>query len=206
MVRYIYLAAIGLAATPALAGNPLPAPMDPMVETPPPMIEVAPDPVFSWTGGYVGGQLGWADAGAFGGGLDLEGDDAIGGVHAGYRYDFGGVVAGIELSHDISDLTLSGVGPDVDVDSVTRLTGTLGYASGANLFYGVAGVAQADGSAGGPSETLDGEVYGLGMARMLNANTVMGVEILSHDFDAGDLNPGTDAWATTVQGKLSFKF
>ena len=189
MVRFSLFAAAALIGAPAFAGNPLPAQPEPMVEAP---VMVAPVYAASsgWTGGYVGAQLGWGDADASGGGVDSSGDGALGGLHAGYRYDFGGIVAGVELSHDWTDISLSGT-TDVDVDSVTRLMGTVGYASGANLFYGALGVASAKGDAGGPSETLDGTVIGVGMAHMLNPNTTVGFEVLSHEFDAEDLNPGT---------------
>ena len=40
-----------------------------------------------WGGGYVGAQIGYGDLKSNGAGLD--GDGAIGGVHAGYRADFG---------------------------------------------------------------------------------------------------------------------
>ncbi len=140
-----------------------------------------------------------------GGGVNSSGDGALGGLHAGYRYDFGGIVAGVELSHDWTDISLAGT-TDIDVDSVTRLMGTVGYASGANLFYGALGVARADADAGAGGETLDGTVIGVGMAHLLNPNTTLGVEILSHEFDADDLNAGTDAEATTIQAKVAFKF
>ena len=205
MVRFSTFAAAVLIGAPAFAGNPLPAEPEPMVQAPI-MVEPVCAAANTWTGGYVGAQLGWGDADATGGGIDVSGDGAIGGIHAGYRYDFGGIVAGVELSHDIADITLTGAGPDIDVDSVTRLMGTVGYASGANLFYGALGAASAKADAGGPSETLDGTVIGVGMAHMLNANTTLGLEILSHEFDADDLNAGTDAEATTIQAKVSFKF
>ena len=204
MARFSLVAAAALIGAPAFAGNPLPPTPEPMVEAP-----VAAAPVAlsysDWTGGYVGAQLGWGDADATGGGVNSSGDGALGGLHAGYRYDFGGIVAGVELSHDWTDISLAGT-TDIDVDSVTRLMGTVGYASGANLFYGALGVASAKGDAGGPSETLDGTVIGVGMAHLLNPNTTLGVEILSHEFDADDLNAGTDAEATTIQAKVAFKF
>jgi outer membrane immunogenic protein len=77
-----------------------------------------PPPLFTWTGLYVGGQVGYAwGAGA----VDVSGFDpatvtvirgplgsnpggVIGGAHAGYQYQFNQLVLGIEGSVDGTSL------------------------------------------------------------------------------------------------------
>lgn len=67
----------------------------------PTILPPAPAAVSDWTGGYVGAQLGYGAVDS--GGAGLGGGGALGGVHAGYRYDFGRNVAGIELDYDVAD-------------------------------------------------------------------------------------------------------
>ena len=60
--------------------------------SPKPVAPVAP--VFDWTGPYVGAQLGWGWASIVeSGDPDIDGDGYVAGVHAGYNYDFGNIVA-----------------------------------------------------------------------------------------------------------------
>jgi outer membrane immunogenic protein len=82
-----------------------------------------PPPLFTWTGLYVGGQIGYAwgssafDASGFdpvtgaaiGGPLGSNPGGVIGGAHAGYQYQFNQLVLGIEGSVDGTSLTSTGV-------------------------------------------------------------------------------------------------
>ncbi len=198
MIRLTLASVFGLLATPLLAGNPLPPPDDPVIDVIAPAVTVVPE--FSWTGGYAGAQIGYGEADT---NIGISGDGAIGGLHLGYRHDFGGFVLGVELAHDWADITLQPGA--VEVDNVTRLALTGGVSSGANLFYAVAGAAQADVS-GGAVGTAEGVVYGIGYAHMLNANTVLGVEWPHYDLDDGDFAPGVTAEGDSLQGRVSFKF
>lgn len=53
-------------------------------------------PIFTWTGFYVGGQLGggWGRSEIAGIGYNANG--VVGGLHAGYNQQFGSIVAGVE--------------------------------------------------------------------------------------------------------------
>jgi outer membrane immunogenic protein len=90
---------------PALAGC-----LTPPTEEPPVFAQPAPfvAPSADWSGGYVGAQVGYGDLNSNGAGLD--GNGAIGGLHAGYRVDFGQFVTGRNCPMMAPILTL-GPGP-----------------------------------------------------------------------------------------------
>ncbi len=145
---------------------------------------VAPPVIYNWTGFYIGGDVGWAHsiqdattdptpspgfgAPAIGGaGLagigvlptshDLNDDSFLGGVHAGYNWQTGGVVLGIEgdfmfLGRKVSDtetLFHTFAGPTafgtMEVtaknDWLASLRGRLGWAAGAWMPYITGGAA-----------------------------------------------------------------
>lgn len=171
----------------------------PVATPPPPAVPVAPPPPAplggDWTGLYAGVQLGYGDIDGTGG---ADGDDILGGVHAGYDYDFGTFVLGGEVDYDFADIDLNGA---ASVDSVARLKLRAGYDFGAFLGYVTAGLAEVDTSIGSES----GDFYGLGVAYQINDRTRVGAELLEHSFD--DINgSGVDADATTftVRGSISF--
>lgn len=186
--------ALGLSAAlaaPALAGNPEPAPAP---------VEVAPVTVLpvsgpDWSGAYAGVHLGYGDVQADDSALD--GDGTVYGVHAGYRWDFGRTVAGIEADYGGGEIDLG----DEDLDSLARLKGQYGYKFGDALAYATAGVAQADTSVG--DET--GYVVGLGMDYAVTPSVAVGGEVLYHEFDEfGDSGVGADA--TTATLRVSYRF
>jgi opacity protein-like surface antigen len=194
-MKTLVLAAVAATlALPAAAGGlaspaPEPAPF-----------EAAPVPLVSgadWTGGYVGAQLGYGDVSG-----GLSGDGALGGVHAGYRQDFGGFVLGGEIDHDVADISLGG---NDTLDSVTRLKLSAGADLGRTLLYATVGGAQARADVGGASLSDSGWLGGVGVAYQVNDNWVLGGEILTHRFDDFD-NSGVDLDANTATLRASFRF
>ncbi len=160
------VAVVALAGT-ALAAD-LPSRRAPPVFAPPP-----PIPVFTWTGFYVGGQVGYefgrdnglAVATATGNGLAANGsrsNGVIGGAHIGYNFSsqslpflgsflggFGsGVVVGIEGDVDGSsaraNYALGGIGVSNRDDIEGSIRGRLGYAFDRFLVYGTGGAAFGD--------------------------------------------------------------
>jgi outer membrane immunogenic protein len=90
-------AAAAAFSSPSIAAD-LPVPIEPVV---------APVSAFTWTGFYVGANLGWAccgddRVGLFDGGgfvddfTTLEGDGVFGGVQAGYNFQWNWLVLGVE--------------------------------------------------------------------------------------------------------------
>jgi outer membrane immunogenic protein len=99
MIRKLLLSAAGAAA---IAGSIQAADL-PMREAPPPY---QPPPLFSWTGFYLGAQIGYAwGTDSFTATAPIFGSFAndsstpngvVGGAHVGYNYQIGQIVAGIE--------------------------------------------------------------------------------------------------------------
>ncbi|GAA5068924.1 outer membrane beta-barrel protein [Roseibacterium beibuensis] len=193
------IAALSLVALPALAGGLAePAPEPAYVPTP------APAPVSAdWTGFYAGGQLEYGMADAEGAGLDEEENGMLGGVFAGYRYDFGSYVLGAELDVNAADIDIDNVGT---LESVYRLGVEAGYDAGPALIYATAGAAYAsiDALGGGTLED-DGYYYGVGMDYAVTDTVTVGAELLRHEFEDFD-GTGIDAGATTFGINAALRF
>ena len=199
MKKIAILTMAGLMAAPAFAGS-LDAPLvEPMIEP----VAAAPAPMMGgdWTGAYVGAQLGYGKATSTG--TALEGNGALGGVHAGYNYDFGKLVVGGEIDWDKANIDLSaGAGT---LDSVARLKLKAGADLGRVLVYGTAGVAQANATVGGASLSDTGYFGGVGLDYALSDKWVVGGEVLGHRFSNFD-STGINLNATTVTARASLKF
>ena len=177
----------------AIAGDLQPTVVEPPIVTAPPAPVDFADPN-DWTGFYAGGQLGYADIDG-----NLSGDGAIGGVHAGYDYDFGTLVLGGEVDYDTSDADFGG--GVAQLDSIARLKLRGGYDFGRTLLYATGGVARADTSLG--DET--GGFGGVGMAYRLTDSFDLGGEVLYHDFsDIGTTGIAVEATTVTVRGSFRF--
>lgn len=151
----------------------------------------------NWTGGYIGGQLGYADVDTSLNGVD--GSDFIGGLIAGYDYDFGTWVMGGGIDYDMSSIDLSGA---AEVENVLRAKLRAGYKLDSGLLYATAGWARADTDTLGDS---DGYLVGVGYDVKLEGGYTVGTEVLYHKFD--DFNgTGIDVDATTVQLRLGYNF
>jgi outer membrane immunogenic protein len=186
-------------SAPAFAGGPVAAVEEPMIV---PASEPYVAPGLDWSGAYVGAQLGYGDVDSNGGGLDGYG--LLGGVHAGYRWDFGSWVAGGELSHDVTNIDLGAVDGD-QLDNVTALKLNIGREIGNSLVYGTLGAAHASASVGGADLSDDGMVYGVGFDYALTDRMTVGGEVLQHNFNDFD-GSGVDLDATTVKAKVGLRF
>lgn len=199
MKRIAALALGGLLAAPAFAGGPVEVAPEPIVAAPAPVVvEQSAD----WGGFYAGAQLGYADIDSNDAGLD--GDGAIGGLHAGYRYDFGRAVVGAELDYDFSNIDL-GDNDEGSLDNVARVKLMAGADLGRSLLYVTAGKAYADASVGGTDLSSDGEFYGIGMDYAVTDRWTVGGELLRHSFDDFD-DTGVDFDANTLKAKVSYNF
>lgn len=193
------LLAMTTLATPALAGGPIAVEPEPTIA---PVIETVAPPSLDWTGFYAGAQIGYADVDSNGGGLDGYG--ALGGVHAGYRYDFGTFVAGAELDYDTADIDLGTTAGDT-LDDVARLKLTAGTEFGRSLVYGTVGAAQASATVGGTELSDNGYFYGAGLDYAVTDSWTVGGELMQHKFDDFD-GSGVDFDATTVKAKVALRF
>lgn len=192
------LASLALATTlsaPAFAGGMAEPVSEPMI-TPVVMAPVTAD----WTGFYVGGQLGYGDVTSNVAGVD--GNGAIGGLHAGYRYDFGQFVTGAELAYNGANIDL---GPTSKLDSVTQLKLMGGFDLGSTLVYGTVGAAHAKANLAGVDYSDTGLLVGLGMDYAINDAWTIGAEIDHHRFNNFD-NTGADIRANTAQIRVGYRF
>jgi opacity protein-like surface antigen len=202
--------AVTLAAMPAFAGGMAePAPAPAVVPAAP-----APMPSADWTGAYGGIQLEYGDVG-FGVDADFidsitededtSGDGFLGGIFAGYRYDFGDYVVGAEIDHLASDIDLDVGDAEGSLDRITRLGVEAGYDAGPALIYGTVGAANASISVDGDDSSSNGYFYGIGMDYAVTSQWTVGAELLQHEFDDFD-DSGTDVDATTFGINAAFRF
>lgn len=182
-------------ATPALAAGPTPVESAPVV-----MAAPAPPPGYDWTGFYAGAQIGYGDFGANTGIPNANG--TIYGVHAGYMWDMGTWVWGIEGDYDGADVTFV---TGEDVDYVARLKFRAGYDAGRTLIYATAGPAWMKVSNAGVDLSDGGWFAGVGLGTALGNQWIVGAEILAHQFDNFD-GTGVDLDATTVTLRASYRF
>ena len=177
--------------TPPMEDNTVAAPA-PVAPVP---TNVGPD----WTGFYGGAQLGYGevDTNVPGTGSD---DGVIGGLTAGYDYDFGTFVLGGGLDYDFADIGVANNA--ATLENVFRAKVRGGYKLGDGLLYATGGYAQADTDNLGSD---DGYFIGAGYEHMITQNFSMGGELLYHEFD--DYNStAVDVEATTLQVRGTFRF
>lgn len=177
-----------------------------------------------WTGLYLGGTLGYAigaiDVRGGSGSFDLDADGGVGTLFAGYNWQFGSAVVGVEAdigTGTIDDSLGSGLG---EVASDLNVMGSLRARAGflvtpAFLVYGTAGLAIADfdfrANGSTVSETLIGYQVGAGTELKLDPRwslkmeyiyTGLGAESVSH----GAVTNSYDPDFHTLRAGLSFKF
>jgi opacity protein-like surface antigen len=144
-MRHVLLASVAAAAI-ALATAPQAAVAADLAVKAPPIV-----PVFSWTGVYIGGNLGvgwgrknWSDpfpAPVFGDRIDIGG--AIAGGQIGFNYQVGAAVWGLEADADWANIqgtntcfaAIGGLNCGAKVKSIGTVAGRLGYAVDRTLLY-----------------------------------------------------------------------
>lgn len=197
------LAALGatlLTPVAALAGGPATPVTEPVVVPVAVVTEVTPD----WSGFYGGLSLGYGNFSSTGGVAD--GSGAIGGLLAGYRWDFGNFIAGVEGDYDWSNTDL---GPSAKLNDIYRLKLQAGTDLGQTFLYGTAGLAWADASGRGEFRNLSadsqGWVAGVGADYNLGNNVLVGAELLYNSFD--DYNDSNiDVDGTTLKARVAYQF
>ncbi len=192
------LAIASVVAVPAFAGGLAQPQSEPVVAAP------VAAPAYTggeWGGFYAGAQLGYADLDSNGAGID--GNGAIGGIHGGYRWDFGRTVIGAEVDYDTADVSLgNGIG---DLNNVARLKFMAGADLGRALVYGTAGVARAEATVAGTDFSDNGYFGGIGVDYALTDTWTVGGELLLHKFKDFD-NTNIDLDVTTIKAKVAYRF
>ncbi len=181
----VVLSSPAFAADMVQSPEPAPAPM------------ATPAPSFDWTGFYVGGQLGynWATS-VSPGGNDSSLDS---GLNAGYNYDLGNWVVGVEGSYD---WTNDNFGTGTGIDGIAQGKIKVGADLGRTLLYGTGGVAYARGDSSGNKV---GYVVGAGVDFAATDHIIVGAE---YDFNSfTGIDPvGTDANVHQFTARIGYKF
>jgi outer membrane immunogenic protein len=191
----------------------------------------APAPMFSWTGFYIGAHAGygWGNndftdttgfVGPAGATYGLDTDGFLGGVQAGFDYQFApNWVLGIEgqvswSKIDGTTTPLVGTSFTANTDMISSVTGRLGFTPGSNwLIYGKGGVAWADfeGTFAVPgvfsvsnSETRTGWTAGAGIEYAFLPNLSGKIEYQYYDFgsETYDFSPVAPAAPFDVDNNI----
>lgn len=197
---------------------------------------VIPAPMFSWTGFYIGANVGYGwgsnsfnyNAGPISYGYDVGSSDGFfGGLQAGYNFQFANnVVVGVEADLDFADMSsdnllvggpLSGFGTSSKVDNFGAIRGRLGYAVDRFLPYFTGGAAWANTSFTGPwgvsnDDTRWGWTIGGGAEYALTNNWTIKAEYLYLDLGdksidyAGGTSASSGLTMNTVKAGVNYKF
>jgi opacity protein-like surface antigen len=185
----------------------------PVYKAPPPVI------LSDWAGFYIGinGGGGWANNKFdF---FNLDNVTATGGIfggHAGYNWQYGSVVAGVEVDFDGADLKKTDAfGVNQKTDELASARARLGYIVIPNLLaYGTAGAGWGHTEIATPGVGTDainqfGWVAGAGLEYKLWGPLIARAEYLHYDFGKTTLPVFGDNLKQsidTVRGGLSYKF
>jgi outer membrane immunogenic protein len=174
------------------------------IYAPPPAASVVynPAPVSNWTGGYVGGVVGYGWGRAKSGGTSWNADGVTGGAFGGYNFQpNSNLVLGIET--DIMASGMSGKKSGVTMNNTWNGTirGRIGLAVGGFMPYATGGLAIGGLQTkipGSQDTNIDtGYTVGGGVEAMLTNNVIGRVEYRYTDY-------GTSTFATSPKTKASF--
>ncbi|MCI0468177.1 MAG: porin family protein [Beijerinckiaceae bacterium] len=142
MRKLFLLAAFLAAAAPAMAAD-IPPPAPPPADAPPPL--------FTWTGFYLGGQIGYAwgtdrvTVNPFGFGTNFTPNGVVGGAHIGYNLQLNQFVAGLEGDVEGTGISRTfspgGVVYDTNVPVQGSIRARLGIGFDRVLLYATGGAA-----------------------------------------------------------------
>jgi len=175
----------------------------------------APAPI--WSGLYVGGNFGYDWGGTTPNGIStdrIKGSGALGGLHAGYNFQFDRFVTGFEVDLSFgnesgSAVYANGVSAASELNWLSSARLRAGYSFDSLMLYATGGVAFADlnirTAAGGvtsnTSEVMTGWVLGAGVETKLTQNISARLEALHYRF--GDERFGTSAGVLSVDKDIT---
>jgi outer membrane immunogenic protein len=205
---------IGLLASMA-AGAGSAAAADLAVKAPPPGL--APAYLSDWAGFYIGinGGGGWASTTwDFAPELNAKPSGGVFGGHAGYNWQYGSVVAGLEADFDGADIKQTVLGLEQKTNELASARARLGYVFLPNLLaYGTAGAGWGHFTvtdAFGDSAAINqfGWTAGAGLEYKLLEHVLVRVEYLHYDFAKTTIGVFDNVKETVdvVRGGLSWKF
>ncbi|MBN9021125.1 MAG: porin family protein [Rhizobiales bacterium] len=176
------------------------------IYAPPPAAEVIynPAPAFSWTGGYVGGLVGygWGNA-KVKGGPSLDPDGWLGGIYGGYNFQTNNmVVLGVEGDFALNGAEDKANGVRIENNWNSTLRARAGIAFDRFMLYGTGGLAVGNINAkiangGSNSGTHAGWTVGAGMEAAITPNVIGRLEYRYTDY-------GTNIYDTAPKTKVDF--
>jgi outer membrane immunogenic protein len=170
MLRFRIVAVVGAAFFAGAAQNALAADLPQPAPYPPPQAPatyVPAPPAFSWTGFYIGANAGYGfsnGSGTFTPGptsFSVSGNGFLGGAQAGFNYQMGGLVIGMEADFQGSTGSGSLTTPGGVITATAKdpwfgtFRGRVGYAFNRFMIYGTGGGVYGNGTINGTS-TLPG--------------------------------------------------
>ena len=217
MKKIILAGALALIAAPALAAD---LPRRSAAVAPAPAYAA---PIFTWSGFYVGAQVGYGwgkDKATYGAtAVSTSPDGILGGVHAGYNWQSGAFVYGVEADLEYANQKDKAV---VGVNSYNSKIGTsgslrlrAGYAFDRTLLYVTGGLAGADISHANLTGAVKnsgaeyGWTLGAGLEHALTQNWSARAEYRYSDFGKSKWAAGVNKADTTdhtVRIGLSYRF
>jgi len=178
----------------------------------------APVYLSDWAGFYIGfnGGYGWGHT-SFTGGLTEKPKGGIFGGHAGYNWQYGQVVAGVEVDFDGADLKKTDAGGvEQKTNELASARGRIGYVFFPSLLaYGTAGAGwgHTEFNAGpGLTDGISqfGWTAGAGLEYKLVDHVLLRAEYLHYDFSRTSVpnvfGDSVKETADVVRGGLSWKF
>jgi outer membrane immunogenic protein len=193
-----------------------------------PVYKAPPVIISDWAGFYIGvaGGYGWGSTSfdpSFAPFDNAKPKGGIFGGYAGYNWQFGAWVAGVEADISGADIKTTSIDFNQKTDELGSVRGRLGYTVTPNLLaYGTAGFgwghstldASPAGVAGNPDATQTGWVAGAGLEYKFYGNWIARAEYLHYDFGSqtfGGFNavPSAATMSETVdlvRGGVSYKF
>jgi outer membrane immunogenic protein len=187
----------------------------PTSKAPPAPAPMYVPPVFTWTGFYLGVNGGYGVGGASGSNFGNPSGGFVGGT-AGYNYQVGQFVAGVESDLDWADLTKSGVnavGPyGTRTDSLFTARARAGVALDRALLFVTGGYAGAETNLnlpgfGSQSDWRSGGVIGAGLEYAFTNNISAKAEYLYAPLESSTyLGEKSDLDLSLIRAGLNFKF
>ena len=214
MKKFLLAALLAGVATSALAAD-LPTRKAP----PAPMPAYVP-PTFTWTGFYVGVNGGYGFGNLTSSNLGSPSGGLIGGT-AGYNYQIGQFVAGVEGDLDWTDMTKSGANAiaayKTDINTLATARARAGVALDRALLYVTGGYAGAEMKAtyagiGSQSDWRNGGVIGAGLEYAFTNNISAKAEYLYAPFYSKTYFGGTAGYEKSgldmslIRAGLNYKF
>jgi outer membrane immunogenic protein len=169
-------------------------------------------PAFNWTGFYGGLNLGYS-FGEFNGDATASlFDDAsgfVGGIQAGYNYQFGSIVAGVEADWQITNFSDTVGATEASIENFGTVRGRLGFAADRFMPYVTGGYAFANSDVTGlGGEMHHGWALGAGVEYAWTDNITTKLEGIYTSFGEEVIGGAVDAGADifTIRTGLNFKF